>query len=996
MNKDSRINHNRSRGGFVRTRKKQRIIIGTLCAIVIGLAIGYAVLSQTLNIQGTGGITTDWRIEITNVQTKKTVGNAKNVTDPSFDKLTANMSASFEKPGDSISYDITVSNLGNIDAVLDSIKMNMEEQEYIDFKIEGITAREELIVDQDITFQLIMKLSENIPDIPSNQSFDFSMNLNYLQSGNSSNFSEATEEGNVDELSITNLTFEPSENSIKTIITATNAIKYYYSLDNNKWYETTSNEYTIYQLDTHKEYTIYVKAEDSLGNVVFSSGKVSTTDETNPKVVITTGNNVMGNNGWYKGLTLDSTITDNVGIKEVKYCETTEANCEPTTSLEGQENVYSVNLSSNSLPTRLCVKAIDTSNNETTKCSDLYKVDSTIPTISNFNVTPNDDTVTLEVTGVDNESGINKYFYSKDGGQSFVESTNSNYTFTSLEEKDYLMSVYVEDNAGNKSEINTKSTTIKHKSWCEKNGITDLADCLLASEIKNTNIEEAKQTIKDKGTPDFKVSAPAITYEEVASTNTSTVSTTTYWQIGTGYTFNPVTGYYTLTGYSLKDPSSIDYSTGNYYTCASTSVSCTTMRRIMKVTTSTNSSGVTTYTATAYNHTAGIKGYDNSGTGMYASTDNSGDTFYYRGAVGGNYVKFGGYYWRVIRINGDGSIRMIYDGKTPHENGESSSDRQVGTSAFNSYWADNGYVGYMYGDTSNNQVTESTKTFDYNGLSPTTKYYFGTSYTFDQSTRSFKLSGDLVQATPKEYREKYNTSNYYSCMSTSSAASCQRLVHVTSGVNDTTLRVKGIAYSSTSYETAHQNDVNSTIKTYLDNWHNNNLTSYDSKLSKEAIYCNNRVPSTTNYGSYTNEGYGNHPTMYDYEKFYDWQGTRRGPNLVCTGENDQFSVSSNIGNGVLTHSIGLITADEVNMAGGRTSAQNRLYYLYSGTQYWTMSPSHFDGYWFNASEFYVTSTGALEYSYVYYGNGVRPVINLDPSKITFTGTGTMQDPYVVE
>ncbi len=979
----------------MRTRKKQRIIIGTLCAIVIGLAIGYAVLSQTLNIQGTGGITTNWRIEITNVQTKKTVGNAKNTTEPTFDQLTANMSATFEKPGDSISYDITVSNLGNIDAVLDSIKMNMEEQEYIDFKIEGIQAREELTVDQDITFQLIMKLSENIPDIPSNQSFDFSMNLNYLQSGNSSNFSEATEEGNVDELSITNLTFEPSENSIKTIITATNAIKYYYSLDNNKWYETTSNEYSIYQLEPHHDYTIYVKAEDSLGNVVFSSGKVSTTDETNPKVTITLGNNVMGNNGWYKGLTLDSTITDNVGIKEVKYCETTEANCEPNETLEGQENVYSVNLSSNSLLTRLCVKAIDTSNNETTKCSDTYKVDSNVPTISSFNVTPDDDTVTLEVTGVDNESGISKYFYSKDGGQSFVESTNPNYTFTSLEEKDYLMSVYVEDNAGNKSEINTKSTTIKHKSWCEKNGIDDLAECLLASETKNTNIEEAKQTIKDKGTPDFKVSAPAITYEEVVSTNTSTVSNSTYWQIGTGYTFNPVTGYYTLTGYSLKDPSSIDYSTGNYYTCASTAVSCTTMRRITKVTTSTNSSGVTIYTATVYNHTAGIKGYDNSGTGMYASTDNSGDTFYYRGAVGGNYVKFGGYYWRVIRINGDGSIRMIYDGKTLHENGESSSNRQIGTSAFNSYWADNGYVGYMYGDTSNNQVTESTSTFNYTGLSPTTKYYFGTTYTFDKETKNFKLSGDLVQATPKEYREKYNTSNYYSCMSTSSTASCQRLVHVTSGVNDTTLRVKGIEYSSTSYESAHKNDVNSNMKTYLDNWYNNNLRSYDSKISKEAIYCNNRVPSTKNAGSYTNEGYGIHPTIYDHEKFFDWQGTRKGPNLVCTGENDQFSVSSATGNGALPNSIGLIIADEVNMAGGRAGAQNRLYYLYSGATYWTMSPSHFSD-WFSAVELYVTPAGEIAYSPVHNGYGVRPVINIDPSKITFTGTGTMQDPYVIE
>ena len=995
MNKDSRINHNRSRGVFVRTRKKQRIIIGTLCAIVIGLAVGYAVLSQTLNIQGTGGITTDWRIEITNVQTKKTVGNAKNVTDPSFDKLTANMSASFEKPGDSISYDITVSNLGNIDAVLDSIKMNMEEQEYIDFKIEGITAREELIVDQDITFQLIMKLSENIPDIPSNQSFDFSMNLNYLQSGNSSNFSEATEEGNVDELSITNLTFEPSENSIKTIITATNAIKYYYSLDNNKWYETTSNEYTIYQLDTHKEYTIYVKAEDDLGNVVFSSGKVSTTDETKPKVVITMGNNVMGNNGWYKGLTLDSTITDNVGIKEVKYCETTEVSCEPSENLEGQENIYSVNLSSNALPTRLCVKATDTSNNETTRCSDLYKVDSTIPTISNFNVTPNDDTVTLEVTGVDNESGISKYFYSKDGGQSFVESTNPNYTFTSLEEKDYLMSVYVEDQAGNKSETNTKSTTIKHKSWCEKNRITDLAECLLASETKNTNIEEAKQTIKDKGTPDFMKSAPEINYEEVVSTNTSTVSTTTYWQIGTGYTFDSTTGYYTLTGYSLTDPSSIDYSSGNYYTCASIYSSCMIMKRITNINANTNSSGVTKHTATVYNYTAGIQGYDNSETGMYASTDNDGDTFYYRGAVGGNYVKFGGYYWRIMRINGDESIRMIYDGKTPHENGESSIDRQAGTSAFNGYSSDNAYVGYMYGDTSNNQITESTNTFDYNGLSPTTKYYFGTSYTFEPTTRSFKLSGDLVQATPKEYREKYNTSNYYSCMSTTSTASCQRLVHVTTGVNDTTLRVKGIEYSSTSYESAHKNDVSSTMKNYLDNWYNNNLKSYDSKISKEAIYCNNRVPSTRNTSTYTNEGFGIHSTIYDYDKFYDWQGTRKGPSLVCTRENDQFSVSSTSGNGDLINPIGLITADEVNMAGGRTSAQNRLYYLYSGTDYWTMSPSNLN-HWFSTLGFSVTSSGVLSSNNVSYVNGVRPVINLEPSKITFTGTGTMQDPYVIE
>ena len=979
----------------MRTRQKQKIIIGVLCSIVIGLTIGYALLSQTLNINGTSEVTADWRIEITDVQTKNATGNAKNITEPTYDKLTANMSASFEKPGDSITYDITVSNLGNIDAVLDSIKMNMEEQEYIDFKVEGITAREELISKEHITFQLTIKFSENIDEMPSNEPLNFSVDLTYLQKGNSSNFSEADTDTK-DTLSINGLRFEPEENSIKTIIDATNAIKYYYSLDNNKWYETTSNEYTIYQLDANKEYTIYVKAEDSLGNVVFSFGKATTIDQTKPKIIITEGNNVKGNNGWYKGLTLDSTITDNVGIEEVTYCETTETSCEPSETLEGHDNIYSVNLSSNPLPTRICVKAIDTSNNSSTQCSDRYKIDSNVPTISDFAVTPNDDTVTLEVSGVDNESGIVKYYYSKDGGNSFVESLNNNYTFTSLEEKDYLMSVYVEDSAGNKSEISTKSTTIKHKSWCEKNGYTDLAECLIASETKSANIDTAKQAIKDKGTPDFTKSAPLITYEERVSSNTTTVSNSNYWYIGTGYTFDTETGYYTLTGYSYTDPSGIDYSSGNYYTCVNVGgASCTTMYRITKVDTTTSSSGTITYRATVYSYTTGIKSYDNSGTGMYASTDDFGDTFYYRGAVGGNYVKFAGYYWRIIRVNGDGSVRMIYDGTTPHENGESSNDRQVGTSAFNSYWADNAYVGYMYGDTSNNQVTESTTTFDYSGLSPTTKYYFGTTYTFDKDTRSFKLSGDLVQATPKEYREKYNTSNYYSCMNTSAGANCHRLFHVISGVTDTKLRVKGVEYSSTSYETAHKNEVNSTMKTYLDNWYDKNLTSYTDKMSNEAVYCNNRVPSTTKSGEYQQEGYGINPTIYDYEKFWSWSGTRKGLNLVCDQKSDTFSVSSTTGNGMLEKPIGLITADEVNMAGGRTSAQNRLYYLYSGTDYWTMSPSYFNS-WFSAHEFYVAHSGGLAGGGVNAGYGVRPVINLDSSKITFTGTGTMQDPYVIE
>ena len=85
--------------------------------------------------------------------------------------------------------------------------------------------------------------------------------------------------------------------------------------------------------------------------------------------------------------------------------------------------------------------------------------------------------------------------------------------------------------------------------------------------------------------------------------------------------------------------------------------------------------------------------------GIWETLDDYGTTYYFRGAAQNNYVKFAGYYWRIIRINGDGSLRLIYDGTSAHANGEISIDRQIGTSAFNSSYNDNAYIGYMYGQT---------------------------------------------------------------------------------------------------------------------------------------------------------------------------------------------------------------------------------------------------------------------------------------------------------
>ena len=97
---------------------------------------------------------------------------------------------------------------------------------------------------------------------------------------------------------------------------------------------------------------------------------------------------------------------------------------------------------------------------------------------------------------------------------------------------------------------------------------------------------------------------------------------------------------------------------------------------------------------------SGNNGGKGDGTkGIYAAEDDLGISYYFRGAVDNNYVKFANFYWRIIRINGDGTIRMIYAGTSAHANGESETDSYISQTAYNSSYNDNTYVGYMTGST---------------------------------------------------------------------------------------------------------------------------------------------------------------------------------------------------------------------------------------------------------------------------------------------------------
>ncbi len=89
--------------------------------------------------------------------------------------------------------------------------------------------------------------------------------------------------------------------------------------------------------------------------------------------------------------------------------------------------------------------------------------------------------------------------------------------------------------------------------------------------------------------------------------------------------------------------------------------------------------------------------------GVYKVSDPvyGGYSYYWRGAVTNNYVKFAGFCWRIVRINGDESIRLIYDGATCHANGTRTAESIAKTNIqYNTSNNKSNYAGWTYTGTS--------------------------------------------------------------------------------------------------------------------------------------------------------------------------------------------------------------------------------------------------------------------------------------------------------
>ena len=291
----------------------------------------------------------------------------------------------------------------------------------------------------------------------------------------------------------------------------------------------------------------------------------------------------------------------------------------------------------------------------------------------------------------------------------------------------------------------------------------------------------------------------------------------------------------------------------------------------------------------------------NTGT-LYKATESiagntSKDVYYFAGDAKNNWVKFAGFYWRIIRTNYDGSIRLLYSG-TSHD----TTSGYIGTSAFNTTYKDPMYVGYMYG-TSGSQVNNRTNT------------------------------------------------------------------------------------------------NNSTIKTYIDNWYKNNLSSYSKYISTEAVYCNDRelAPGST-YSTSTSSSF----KYATKERLY----TNKTPTYNCANIKDAFSGSN--AEAKLTYPIGLMTADEVSFAGGvyNTKAETWYYKNSAGESitgsdwWWLLSPDNWNGsaafVWYVHGSWQSWSPGLLIGNIVDRDSaGARPAISLKSCTLWTSGNGAPETPYEI-
>ncbi len=159
---------------------QRNYIIAGLCMILVIMGVGYAAFSSQLKISGTSNITSNWSVKITDIQSKVVSGTPTNASEPTHTDTTATFRTTLTSPGDTMQYDVTVSNEGDIDAKLDKITVPESTNPAIGFEVTGIEEGTLLESEQTATLTVTVKYND-VTEQPTDLTADLEVTLDYSQ-----------------------------------------------------------------------------------------------------------------------------------------------------------------------------------------------------------------------------------------------------------------------------------------------------------------------------------------------------------------------------------------------------------------------------------------------------------------------------------------------------------------------------------------------------------------------------------------------------------------------------------------------------------------------------------------------------------------------------------------------------------------------------------------------------------------------------------------------
>ena len=146
--------------------EKKKIIM-MLCIALLVMTVGYAALSRVININGTAEITSTWNLQFTSISATGQTDGATEINTPNASGTTATFHVGLKAPGDEITYLITLSNLGTINAVISEITASELGNNAIKFEVTDIAKGDKIAGQTEKVFKVKISFDSSVTEQPS-------------------------------------------------------------------------------------------------------------------------------------------------------------------------------------------------------------------------------------------------------------------------------------------------------------------------------------------------------------------------------------------------------------------------------------------------------------------------------------------------------------------------------------------------------------------------------------------------------------------------------------------------------------------------------------------------------------------------------------------------------------------------------------------------------------------------------------------------------------